>query len=161
LGRLITIGIDPGLSGAIGVLIDGKFNAVYDMPTMAKGGSGSVKYQVNPSGVLAILKALDYDNRIQAGLELVNAMPGQGVSSVFSLGDSYGCARAILAACNISSESIVPRAWKRYFKLGPDKEQARSLAILKFPNAELHLKKHADRAESLLLSLYVWENSNG
>jgi crossover junction endodeoxyribonuclease RuvC len=148
------IGVDPGLSGAIAILHDGGY-VVYDIPTMAKG-SGTVKTEINARGMADIFKKGVVSSPI-AALERVNAMPGQGVASVFSLGDSFGVCRAVLACQSIPTIYITPTEWKKHYKLTSDKEEARSMAIKLFPHAELHLKKHIDRAEALLIANYIRE----
>lgn len=154
---MITIGIDPGLSGAIGVLREGTLVAVEDMPTVAKG-SGSVKYEVDPAGLILLLRRhAPADEPVAVVLERVNAMPGQGVSSVFSLGDSFGTARAAVAACRFELTYVTPVTWKKHFNLQSDKELSRALAVRSFPGAELHLKKHADRAEALLMAKWLYD----
>lgn len=153
-----TIGIDPGLSGAIAILRCGEFVSVFDIPTMAKGGAGKVKNEIDPTGMLRFLRAnLDAKDGVKALLERVGSMPGQGVSSVFSLGDSFGCCRSVLACAAIPFITAQPAKWKKHFGLPAEKEQARALAIKLFPDAELHLKKHIDRAEALLMAKYLWE----
>ena len=103
---MITIGIDPGLSGAIGVLKDGAYVAVLDMPVVAKG-SGAVKNEVDPAGLISLLiRCAPAEEAVAVALERVNAMPGQGSSSIFSLGDSFGCARSAVAACRIWTASF-------------------------------------------------------
>ena len=52
---MLIFGIDPGLTGAVGVLRDGAFLAVEDMPTVVKG-IGSVKYEISPSGLKQSLR---------------------------------------------------------------------------------------------------------
>lgn len=154
---MITIGIDPGLTGAIGVLSDGVFVAVYDMPTVAKG-SGSVKREVDPAGLISLLREqVEPDAAVSVVLERVNAMPGQGVSSVFSLGDSFGSARSSIAACRYEMHYVAPVSWKKHFKLERDKELSRALAVKLFPTAPLNLKKYSDRAEALLMARWLWE----
>lgn len=151
------IGIDPGLTGAIGVIENGQYVAVEDMPTVLKG-VGSVKREVDAAGLILLLKTYicssDYNVLV---LEKVGAMPGQGVSSVFSLGDSYGTARTACAAVMAELHQVSPVTWKKHFKLDRDKELSRALAIRLFPAAALHLKKHDGRAESLLLARWLWE----
>jgi crossover junction endodeoxyribonuclease RuvC len=149
---MLTIGIDPGLTGAVGVLENGEFLAVFDMPTVSKG-SGSVKNEVDPAGLAAILR----DYHALCVIERVNAMPKQGASSTFSLGDSFGAARAVVATMGISLTYVTPAAWKKHFKLPSDKEMSRALAIRMFPSAPLNLKKHADRAEALLMARWLYE----
>jgi|TARA_R110002020_G_scaffold462653_1_gene682265 crossover junction endodeoxyribonuclease RuvC len=154
---MITVGVDPGIRGAIAFLQNGKYLNVVDMPIINKG-SGSVKNEVNPSALLSFLKTnCPIDEDCLVALERVNAMPGQGVSSVFSLGDSFGCARSCIAACNYELTYVTPRTWKKHFNLTSDKEQARAAAVKMFPQAStlLHLKKHADRAEALLMARWL------
>ena len=154
---MITIGIDPGLSGAIGVLKNGAYVGVEDMPIVAKG-TGSVKNEVDPAGLAAILrKYAPADEAVAVVLERVNAMPGQGSSSIFSLGDSFGCARAAVAVCRFELTYVTPGQWKKYFKLTSDKELGRALAVRMFPDAQLNLKKHVDRAEALLMARWLYE----
>lgn len=154
---MITIGVDPGLSGAVGLLKNGQYVAVLDMPVVAKG-SGSVKSEVDPAGLIALLREhAPPDEPVAVALERVNAMPGQGVSSTFSLGDSFGCARSAIAACRFEMVYVTPTQWKKHFKLTTDKELGRALAVRMFPDAPLHLKKHADRAEALLMARWLYE----
>ena len=156
---IVTIGIDPGLSGAIGLLRDGKYFDVVDIPTTLRG-SGSVKYEIDAAGMRRLLltaKSMTNDADHEVLLERVNAMPGQGVSSVFSLGDSFGVCRAVVSSLNVPLHLVPPAKWKKYFELDSDKEKSRALATKLFPEAPLHLKKHADRAEALLMARYLWE----
>ena len=154
---MITIGIDPGIYGAVAFLENGKYKHVEDMPVMLKG-TGAVKNEVNAGALITILrKYTPADEGVLVAIERVNAMPGQGVSSVFSLGDSFGTACASVAACRFEMEYVTPVTWKKHFKLPSDKETCRAAAIKMFPDAELHLKKHVDRAEALLMARWVYE----
>jgi crossover junction endodeoxyribonuclease RuvC len=155
---VITIGIDPGLGGAIALLRDGEYLDLMDMPTTIKGGSGKVKYEVSPIAIVQYLRSKIASNESCASIiERVNSMPGQGAATVFSLGDSFGCARAALAAFGTSYRDVTPTVWKKYFGLSSDKEQSRALASKLFPTAELHLKKHHDRSEALLMAYYLYK----
>lgn len=154
---MITIGIDPGLSGAIGLLKNGKYAGVWDMPTVVKG-SGSVKSEVDPAGLIKLLlEACSEENSAIVALERVNSMPGQGVSSVFSLGDSFGCARSSVAAARLEVVYVTPARWKNHFKLTSSKDMCRAAAVRMFPEAPLNLKKHSDRAEALLMARWLYE----
>jgi crossover junction endodeoxyribonuclease RuvC len=155
---VIIIGVDPGLTGAIALLRDGEYYDLMDMPVIAKGGSGKVKYEVSPVAVTQYLRSkITPIDGCAAILERVNSMPGQGAATVFSLGDSFGCVRAVLAAFGSSYREVTPTVWKKHFGLSTDKEQSRALASKLFPQAELHLKKHHDRAEALLMARYLYE----
>lgn len=155
---MITVGIDPGLGGAIGILNNGEYQSLFDMPTVIKGGSGSVKYEVSSAAIKGFLRAeigaMEACNGI---IERVNSRPGQAASTTFSLGDSFGSARAVFACCGIPYRDVTPAKWKKHFGLSSDKEQSRALASKLFPTAPLHLKKYHDRAEALLLARYLWE----
>jgi crossover junction endodeoxyribonuclease RuvC len=154
---LITfVGIDPGLTGAVAVLF-GEKAEVYDIPTIKKG-DGAVKYEIDPAGLGRVLRfGIVNSEKVVAALERVNSMPGQAASSTFSLGDSFGVCRAVLSLTNLPLTYVTPMAWKKYFKLTKDKEEARALAIKRYPQVELHLKKHIDRAEALLIATYLKE----
>lgn len=157
------VGIDPGLSGAVAVLdFTGNLVFLFDMPVMTKGkGTGSVKKMVNPYELLSNLQIItrNPDAQIHAALEVVNSMPGQGVSSMFSLGDTYGAIRATIACAGIALHSVTPTEWKKYFGLSRDKEVARAYAIQTYPaHADLlRRKKDVDRAEAILIATYLWK----
>ncbi len=154
---MLIVAIDPGLTGAIGFLRDGVYLAVEDMPVVLKG-VGSVKSEVSPQGMKTLIKQhLQSDEAVVAVIERVGAMPGQGVSSVFSLGDSFGSARAVLATAGFETIYVHPVTWKKHFKLTTDKELSRALATRLFPGAPLHLKKHDGRSEALLIARWLWE----
>ena len=156
---MLIVAIDPGLTGALGFLRDGVFLAVEDMPVVLKG-VGSVKNEVSPQGMKTLIRdRLLPGEAVVSVIEKVGAMPGQGVSSVFSLGDSYGAARAVLATAGFELVQVHPATWKKYFKLTADKELSRALATRLFPAAPLHLKKHDGRAEALLLARWLWETA--
>jgi crossover junction endodeoxyribonuclease RuvC len=148
----VWIGIDPGLYGAVAFLSDEGF-LLWDTATILKG-TGSVKSEVNASALFQHLLKIN-SNECSAALERVNSMPGQAASGTFSLGDSFGVARACLACAGIPATYVTPQSWKKYFKLTSDKEESRALAIKLYPTAELHLKKHVDRAEALLMATYL------
>lgn len=156
------LGIDPGLGGALALLdCDGKFCELVDIPIMMKNkGTGTVKNCINSKGLQNILSyfVAEY-GECTAYLENVNAMPGQGVSSVFSLGDTFGAIRTALICQNLELNLIPPQTWKKYMKLTSDKEMTRAMAIRLFPKAAEYLarKKDHDRAEALLIAKYAYE----
>ncbi len=153
---MIYIGIDPGLYGAVAWLTP-KGPYVEDIPVVLKGG-GFVKNEINAAGLIQMLR---FDGEYAAMLERINAMPGQGVSSMFSMGDSFGVIRCALAAAKIPTEYITPQSWKKHFHISSDKEVSRALAIRLYPTIDLHLKDHADRAEALLIATYLKDTREG
>lgn len=155
------LGIDPGLSGALALLDPhGKLVDVQDMPTMIRGsGKGRTKHQVNASALSKIIRfmscAASVSERmpISAVVEHVSAMPGQGVSSMFSMGDSFGVIRGVLAALEIPMETVHPRRWKKQARLlGAEKDAARTVASQLYPQADLSRKKDIGRADAILIA---------
>ena len=149
------LGIDPGITGAIYFnTVEGKI--VVDMPIMAKtSGKGN---QINPYELTSLLMQppIDRLTGIKAAyLESVHAMPGQGVSSVFSFGKSVGTIEGVLAALNIPLVMVTPQRWKKNAKLiGKDKDAARTLAIQLYPELSdrLSRKKDIGRADAILIA---------
>ena len=147
------IGIDPGLTGAVAVI--GEDVEVHDIPVMARGkGQGRVKAQVNAAGLVELLDLSVDGGRADVYLERVASMPGQGVASMFSMGDTFGCIRGVCAALGYTVYLITPQEWKKAYKLGSDKEVIRAKAIELYPKAPLSRKKDHNRAEALLIARY-------
>ena len=155
---MVIIGIDPGISGAIGVIWPDNTYEVIDMPVMAKGkGSSKVKSQVNAAELAGILRE---STSPIIYLERISSMPGQGVASMFSMGDTFGCIRGVCAALGLRTEIITPQSWKKSYGLGKDKEIVRAKAIELFPEAPLSRKKDHNRAEALLIANYGKQNES-
>ena len=95
------IGIDPGLSGAIAVLHNKKVINMYDMPVMAEGKKN--KRQLNSSQLVNIIKEnINENEETIVVVEQVNAMPGQGVTSMFNFGQTFGAIKGVCAALKLS-----------------------------------------------------------
>lgn len=160
---MIVIGIDPGLSGALAAMDTRGLLGVEDLPVMAKAaGGGKVKQQLNPAALATILedwaRAQEWArDSVLVLLERVQAMPKQGVSSMFSLGHTCGAIEGVLAAKRLPVQFVTPQAWKKHFGLSADKEVARSRAISLFPQAPLSRVKDHGRAEAILLARYGME----
>lgn len=156
----LVVGIDPGLSGALSLIGQSGLIAVADMPLMAKGtGAGRVKNEVNAAALNQLLRGwIDGQaDEVMCVLERVSSMPQQGVAGVFSLGDTVGCIRGVIAAHGYELQYVTPQRWKKYYGLSADKELARARAIQLYPGAELHLHKHHGRAEAILVAKWGWE----
>lgn len=161
----LIVGIDPGLSGALALLGPSGLHALHDMPVMAKGkGAGRVKNEVNGAALSHLLREWvdGHADEVLVVVERVSSMPGQGVAGVFSLGDTIGCIRGVVAARGYPVQFVTPQAWKKHFGLtaGKDvdgKELARAKAIQLFPEADLARKKDHNRAEAILIARHGWE----
>ena len=153
---MIIFGIDPGVSGAICVLKEGRIIDVYEMPTMIDGKKN--KKQVNGSQVANIIKErLNDEKEIIVVVEHVNAMPGQGVTSMFNFGQSFGVIKGICSALNLPIYFVRPTKWKKHFNLiKTNKDASRTKVIEVYPeiSSKLHRKKDSNRADAILIALY-------
>jgi crossover junction endodeoxyribonuclease RuvC len=152
---VILAGIDPGLSGAVALLdaATGAIVDIFDMPTLALSRGGKNKRELDPHSLAG---AIGRDRMGHAFVELVGAMPGQGVSSVFSFGKSYGITLGVLATLGVPMSFVAPAAWKRALQVPAAKDGARARATQLMPAAAHHwpLVKHDGRAEAALIAYY-------
>jgi len=153
---MIIIGIDPGISGAISIIENKKILEVYDMPTMIDGKKN--KRQINSAQVTNIFKErLNNNKEVVVVVEHVNAMPGQGVTSMFNFGQSFGVVKGICAALSLPIYFVRPAKWKKHFNLiKTNKDASRTKVIEVYPEIsnKLHRKKDSNRADAILIALY-------
>jgi crossover junction endodeoxyribonuclease RuvC len=155
-------GIDPGLSGALFFLDPSRLLAgeAVDLPIHVLTRGGKKKRELDIAGLIGILTAHRLDHVF---LESVGAMPGQGVSSVFAFGKTYGVILGVIAARTIPLTLVTPAVWKRALGVPKAKDGARARASQLLPEAasQWTLKKHDGRAEAALLALYGARQING
>ena len=153
---MIIFGIDPGISGAISVLENKKVIEIFDMPTMIDGKKN--KRQVNGAQVTHIIKErLDSDKEIIVVVEHVNAMPGQGVTSMFNFGQSFGVIKGICSALSLPIYFVRPTKWKKHFNLiKTNKDASRTKATEIYPHIsdKISRKKDSNRADAILIASY-------
>ena len=158
---MFIIGIDPGISGAICFFENGKILDVIEMPTMNEGKKN--KRQVNGAQIYnEIFKRINknYDKDIRVVVEQVSAMPGQGVTSMFNFGQSFGIIKGICSAMQLSLYFVRPAKWKKYFNLiNSEKDASRTRAIEIFPyfSAQLSKKKDSNKADAILIASFYHE----
>ena len=158
---MLIIGIDPGISGSICFLEEGKILDVIEMPTMAEGKKN--KKQVNGSQIYnEIKKKIDKSKNqdVRVVIEQVSAMPGQGVTSMFNFGQSFGILKGICSAMQLPMYFVRPAKWKRYFNLiNSEKDASRTKAIEIFPyfSSNLAKKKDSNKADAILIASYYYE----
>ena len=156
---MIIIGIDPGVSGAICILTDGKITEIYEMPTMIDGKKN--KKQVNGAEVTNIInKELVNEKDINVVIEHVSAMPGQGVTSMFNFGQSFGVLKGICAALKLPVHFIRPVKWKKHFNLiNTEKDASRTKVIEVFPyiSSKISKKKDGNKADAILIARFFYE----
>ena len=158
---MLIIGIDPGISGSICFLQDGKIVDVVEMPTMTEGKKN--KKQVNGSQIfneiLEKIKEL-YKKEVKVVIEQVSAMPGQGVTSMFNFGQSFGILKGICSSMQLPMYFVRPAKWKKYFNLiNSEKDASRTRAIEIFPyfSSQLSRKKDSNKADAILIASFYYE----
>lgn len=150
------VGIDPGFSGAVAFInvIDEKLPEIVtfvDMPLVcdAKGR--------NLIDARALFNLLRNSARYAIAIEQVGAMPQQGVTSMFRMGQGFGT----VSACAMLTESpvhfVLPMKWKKMFNVLGEKDFARVKAIEQFPNLYDSLKRKKDngRADAFWIAKYA------
>ena len=153
------IGIDPGLSGAIAILENKKVKKLFNMPVMTEGKKN--KRQLNNAQLVKILK----DNIMHIGdasivVEQVNAMPGQGVTSMFNFGQTFGAIKGICAALELPIFFVRPSKWKKHFELiNSSKDSSRTKAIEMYPKLsnQLAKKKDVNKSDAILIARFFSE----
>ena len=161
---MLIIGIDPGISGSICFFEDGKILDVVEMPTMIDGKKN--KKQVNGSQIYNEIstRIREIDKKdIKVIIEHVSAMPGQGVTSMFNFGQSFGILKGICSAMQLPMYFVRPAKWKKYFNLiNTNKDASRTKVIEIFPyiSSKISRKKDSNKADSILIAKYFEETTN-
>ena len=153
------IGIDPGLSGAIAILEENKVLSLFDMPVMAEGKKN--KRQLNSAQLVKLLSDYISDkDEVSVVVEQVNAMPGQGVTSMFNFGQTFGAIKGICAALELPIFFVRPSKWKKHFELiNSSKDASRTKVIEMYPTLsdELSKKKDVNKSDAILIARYYIE----
>ena len=158
---MLIIGIDPGISGAICFFEKGKVKDIMDMPTMSEGKKN--KKQINGRQIFTeiSLRIKSYSKEeISVVVEQVSAMPGQGVTSMFNFGQSFGLIKGICFAMELPIFYVRPTKWKKYFDLiNSAKDASRTKVIEMFPQIShlLSKKKDANKADAILIASFYHE----
>ena len=153
------IGIDPGLSGAIAVLEDIKVISLFEMPVMAEGKKN--KRQLNSAQLVNLIKEnTNGDEEIAVIVEQVNAMPGQGVTSMFNFGQTFGAIKGVCAALGLPIFFVRPSKWKKHFELiNSSKDASRTKVIEMYPSfsKQLAKKKDVNKSDAILIARFFAE----
>ena len=158
---MFIIGIDPGITGAICFFEDGQVKDIIEMPNMADGKKN--KRQVNGpqicNEILSRIKNIP-NKEIFVIIEQVSAMPGQGVTSMFNFGQSFGVIKGVCAALKLPVILVRPVKWKKHFNLlNSEKDASRTKVIETYPyiSSELSKKKDANKADAILIASFFEE----
>jgi crossover junction endodeoxyribonuclease RuvC len=156
---MIIIGIDPGLSGGIAVLDNNKVLDLFDMPVMSDGKKN--KKQLNSALLAKLIKEKTSNSSESAVIvEQVNAMPGQGVTSMFNFGQTFGAIKGICATLELPIFFVRPSKWKKHFELiNSSKDASRTKAIEMYPHLaqELSKKKDVNKSDAILIARFYCE----
>ena len=156
---MIVVGIDPGLSGAIAILENNKVLNIFDMPVMAEGKKN--KRQLNSAQLVRIIKdCTKPDVEIAVVVEQVNAMPGQGVTSMFNFGQTFGAIKGVCAALELPIFFVRPSKWKKHFELiNSSKDSSRTKVIEMYPSlsSQLAKKKDVNKSDAILIARFYTE----
>ena len=153
------IGIDPGLSGAIAILENSKVLNIFDMPVMSEGKKN--KRQLNSAQLVSLLKEnMEHNEEIVVVVEQVNAMPGQGVTSMFNFGQTFGAIKGVCAALELPIFFVRPSKWKKHFELiNSSKDASRTKVIEMYPilSNQLAKKKDVNKSDAILIGRFYSE----
>ena len=156
---MIVVGIDPGLSGAIAILENNKVLNIFDMPVMAEGKKN--KRQLNSAQLVNIIKdSTKPDAEKAVVVEQVNAMPGQGVTSMFNFGQTFGAIKGVCAALELPIFFVRPSKWKKHFELiNSSKDASRTKVIEMYPSLanQLTKKKDVNKSDAILIARFHFE----
>ena len=157
---MLIIGIDPGISGSLCFFNDGKIIDLVEMPSMAEGKKN--KKQVNGAQIYneisLRIKGIEKKD-IKVVIEQVSAMPGQGVTSMFNFGQSFGVLKGICSAMQLPIHFVRPAKWKKYFNLiKTEKDASRTKVIEIFPyiSSKLSRKKDSNKADAILIASFFY-----
>ena len=150
------IGIDPGLSGAIAILENKKVLKIFDMPVMSEGKKN--KRQLNSAQLVNIVREnINNNEEIAVVVEQVNAMPGQGVTSMFNFGQTFGAIKGVCAALRLPIYFVRPSKWKKHFELiNSSKDASRTKVIEMYPylSSQLSKKKDVNKSDAILIARF-------
>lgn len=142
---MIYIGIDPGVSGALAVLSEGREAQVMTW---------------DPEAYRDALRAVSVAGEgAVACLEKVSAMPKQGVTSMFNFGENFGYIRGLLEANGIPYELVTPKKWQKEFSV-TDKNGPIEVCKRLFPGVSLRRTEkcrndHDGMSDALLMAEYA------
>ena len=150
------IGIDTGLSGAIAILENKKVLKIFDMPVMSEGKKN--KRQLNSAQLVNIVREnINNNEEIAVVVEQVNAMPGQGVTSMFNFGQTFGAIKGVCAALSLPIYFVRPSKWKKQFELiNSSKDASRTKVIEMYPylSDQLSKKKDVNKSDAILIARF-------
>jgi len=158
---MIAISVDPGISGAIAAVKDGRtLVALHEMPVLRAVKNAKVSRSVDGAGLARLVRdimAKDQQEYYECVIEKTASMPGQGVASTYSMGHSRGVAEGVIQTLGLPMQLVAPAIWKRSMGFTSDKEYVRGQMQMQFPDADLSRKKDHDKAEAMAMAVWLWK----
>ena len=119
------------------------------------------KRQLNSAQLVNILKEnIETKDEIAVVVEQVNAMPGQGVTSMFNFGQTFGAIKGVCAALKLPIFFVRPSKWKKHFELiNSSKDSSRTKVIEMYPDLsnQLTKKKDVNKSDAILIARFYTE----
>lgn len=148
------VGIDPGTQGGLVLLEWGTPIELVAMPT--------VQSAINGQAIADLLTEWKPDF---VGIERAQAMPDQGVTSMFNYGVGYGTILGILQGLRLKHRTIRPQEWQAWafrqlrVKREDPKGAALAVAMALYPSARIIPQRcripHKGIVDALLIAGYV------
>ena len=152
-------GIDPGLSGALAILDNSNVIDVIDLPVMAEGKKNKRQLSSAHLSQYMVKNIVNIEDTVVV-VEQVNAMPGQGVTSMFNFGQTFGAIKGVCAALGLPIFFVRPSKWKKHFELiNSSKDSSRTKVIEMYPSlsGDLAKKKDVNKSDAILIARYFSE----
>jgi crossover junction endodeoxyribonuclease RuvC len=147
------VGVDPGLTGAVGILADdGKLVDVWDLPV----NDGEVS-----ASQLALAEGWGEMAPSAVVIERVSTRPGEGGARALKIGTNYGVLLGVFGGLMLPIRLVTPAKWKKDMGLSPDKNASRALASRLWPTHADKFRRVKDdgRAEAALIA--EWWRTKG
>jgi crossover junction endodeoxyribonuclease RuvC len=150
----IILGVDVGICGGLSVVVieTGVAPVLVDSIDVPNIGVNA-RRRVDAHAVRNFI--LKHSPQL-AAIERTQAFPSQGRSSAYLFGRAAGALETVVTLCEIPLVTVEPSQWKRFYRLGRDKETARQKALELFPAAHALLARKRDhgRAEAAMIALF-------
>lgn len=160
----VIIGVDPGLSGALAVMVNGSLVEIEDMPTMSRQVGGKERRYVAVDALDSIVRSIIRSwvgpaDEVLCVIEEVGARPKEGAVGAFAFGKGVGALEGVIVGQSIPRQYVQPALWKRQLKLRKGKDVSRQRAMERFPDHrdEFIRVKDDGRAEAALIAHWAFQ----
>lgn len=157
--RAIFVGVDPGLTGAIGIIDqDSRPIGVIDVRTRQRTKNSAIKREFDARATADQVtdRLVNYvEHQWFGAIEMPFTIPGGNIMGAASLFQTYGGLMAMMAMMEVDVDTIRPAEWKKGFGLTKSKDYSIEVARQLWPTVNLSMKKHHNQAEALLIAEFA------